>query len=254
MSILNANNGDAVAVRYDVVKNCAQSKALGHDVFCSRTTTTVKSLAEVADTMVREGSKYEANEIVAILEKFATVATRLLQEGYAVNVGSLVRFRPSIRGKFETIDEAFSKAKHRIVVQASVGSALRNVAATASVQRITGVPLPEITAVYNGLTGTLATLDTEGSLVVLGKRFIWDTNAADEGFFTEVSGVRQPCEVFSIDTARTSAFMNTSAIMGEGVQATLYFATRNTANGELATIRYALPLAYEAAVAQTTEG
>ena len=48
--------------------------------------------------------------------------------------------------------------------------------------------------------------------------------------------------------------MNTSAIMGEGVQATLYFATRNTANGELATIRYALPLAYEASVAQTTEG
>jgi hypothetical protein len=254
MTILNANNGDAAAVRYDVVKNCAQSKTLGRDVFCSRTSTRVKSLAEVADTMVREGSKYEANEVVAILEKFAKVTTRLLQEGYAVNVGSLVRFRPSIRGKFETVDEAFSKAKHRIVVRASVGSALRNVAATASVQRITAIPLPEITTVYNGLTGTLATLDTEGPLVVLGKRFTWDATAEDEGFFTEVNGVRQPCEVFSIDTARTSVFMNTSAVMGEGIQATLYFATRNTANGELATIRYALPLAYEAQAEQTTEG
>jgi hypothetical protein len=254
MTILNANNGDAAAVRYDVVKNCAQSKTLGRDVFCSRTSTRVKSLAEVADTMVREGSKYEANEVVAILEKFAKVTTRLLQEGYAVNVGSLVRFRPSIRGKFETVDEAFSKAKHRIVVRASVGSALRNVAATASVQRITAIPLPEITTVYNGLTGTLATLDTEGPLVVLGKRFTWDATAEDEGFFTEVNEVRQPCEIFSIDTARTSVFMNTSAVMGEGIQATLYFATRNTANGELATIRYALPLAYEAQAEQTTEG
>ena len=254
MTILNANNGDAAAVRYDVVKNCAQSKTLGRDVFCSRTSTRVKSLAEVADTMVREGSKYEANEVVAILEKFAKVTTRLLQEGYAVNVGSLVRFRPSIRGKFETVDEAFSKAKHRIVVRASVGSALRNVAATASVQRITVIPLPEITTVYNGLTGSLATLDTEGPLVVLGKRFMWDATAEDEGFFTEVNGVRQPCEIFSIDTARTSVFMNTSAVMGEGIQATLYFATRNTANGELATIRYALPLAYEAQAEQTTEG
>ena len=254
MTILNANNGDAAAVRYDVVKNCAQSKTLGRDVFCSRTSTRVKSLAEVADTMVREGSKYEANEVVAILEKFAKVTTRLLQEGYAVNVGSLVRFRPSIRGKFETVDEAFSKAKHRIVVRASVGSALRNVAATASVQRITVIPLPEITTVYNGLTGSLATLDTEGPLVVLGKRFTWDATAEDEGFFTEVNGVRQPCEIFSIDTARTSVFMNTSAVMGEGIQATLYFATRNTATGELATIRYALPLAYEAQAEQTTEG
>lgn len=254
MSILNVDNGNAAAVRYDVVKNCAQSKTLGRDVFCSRTSTKVKSLTEVADTMVREGSKYETNEVVAILEKFAKVTTRFLQEGYAVNVGSLVRFRPSIRGKFETVDEAFSKAKHRIVVQASVGSALRNVAATASVQRITAIPLPVISTVYNGLTGTLATLDTEGPLVVLGKRFVWDTTAEDEGFFTEVNGVRQPCEVFSIDTARTSVFMNTSAVMGEGIQATLYFATRNTANGELATIRYALPLAYEAQAEQTTEG
>ncbi len=246
MAMLNADNGTSAAIRYDVVKNYAQSKAKGTNIFNARVQAPTKSLREVADTMVREGCKYDSAEVVAILEKFASVTTRLLQEGNAINVGSLVRFRPSIRGKFNTPETAFSKADHRIVVNASIGSALRDVAATAQVMRVSNIGLPEIATVYNGLTGTHNTVGSQGPLVIMGKRFIWDEEAEDEGFFTEVDGLREKCELTSLNEEGTTAFINIPQEMMEGIEARLYFFTRNTASGELAMIRYDAVLTYEA--------
>lgn len=255
MSIVKPTNGATAAIRYEVVKNYSQSKLLGRDVYCSKVQATPLSLATVADTMVREGCKYETNEVVSILEKFATVATRLLQEGNAINLGSLVRFRPSIRGKFESIDEAFSKDKHRIVVTASVGSALRNVASTAAVSRITTIPLPEINIAYNGLTGEPNTVASQGPLIVMGKHFIWNDAAEDEGFFTDAAGEYRACELTSLDAARQTAFLHIAHEIPEGTIVKLYFSTRNTSNGERAVIDYDLPITCEAyANAASTEG
>lgn len=255
MSILNPTNGTTAAIRYDVVKNYSQSKLQGRDVYCSKVQATPLSLATVADTMVREGCKYETNEVVSILEKFASVATRLLQEGNAINLGSLVRFRPSIRGKFETIDEAFSKAKHRIVVNASVGSALRNVAVSASVSRITAMPLPEIHTTYNGLTGNPNSVASQGPLIVMGKHFIWNEAAEDEGFFTDAAGEYRACELTSLDAARQTAFLHIVHELEAGATVKLYFSTRNTSNGERVVIDYDVPITCEVNPdADSTEG
>jgi hypothetical protein len=245
--MLNADNGATSAIKYEVVKNHALSKVKGVNKFYARVMASSKSLREVADTMVREGCKYEPGEVVAILEKFADVTTRLLQEGHSVNVGSLVHFRPSIRGTFESVDDSFSKADHRLVVTASIGSALRNAVANATVVRVTQVSFPEMSIVYNAITGTPNTLCPDGDLIVMGKRLTWDDEAEDEGFFTIVEGSKVRCEVYSLDKEKTSAFMHSKQFMMEGDEAQLIFSTRNTGNGELATFAYSTPIVYEPA-------
>lgn len=151
---LNIDNGDSSAIRYNLAKNAILEKSKGELSYYARVVANTKSLREVAETMVREGLKYSAYEVYCVLEFFTDVVTRLLKEGCAVNVGSLVRFRPRIQGKFASETDSFKRGVHRILVGASVGSALRNVAAAAPVSRVSAaVALPELLAVYNGATG-----------------------------------------------------------------------------------------------------
>lgn len=238
MTTLNPNNGDISAISYDVVKHEPLSRKENKEIFCARVFTPVKSLREVAETMEREGSKYRAVEIFSILEMFAEVVTRLLQEGYAVNVGSLVRFRPSIRGKFETQDEVFNRSRHRIVVTAAIGSALRDVAANAAVVRTLSIPLPELSMVYNGQNGEPETCVSDGLLIAMGKGFIWDDTAEDEGFFLNYAGQNLPCQIVSMDDKRETVFMIVPHTLNEGDEVELSFRTRHTASGNLAIVVY----------------
>ena len=116
MSSLTAKNNPGHALRYEVVRNALYEKNRGERSYFARVHAEVKSLRELAETMVREGSKYKATEIFAILQDFTDLTIRLLQEGYAINVGSLVRFRPSIRGKFTSEEDVFTRGVHQIVV------------------------------------------------------------------------------------------------------------------------------------------
>lgn len=238
MTMLNIDNGEAAAINYAVVKNSALSKRENKNVFCARVTAAAKSLREVAETMVENGSKYSAVEIYAILEAFADVVARLLKKGCAVNVGSLVRFRPSIRGRFETEADAFNPSEHRIVVKASVGSALRNVAANASVLRASSLPLPVLTAVYNAQNGELNTCASEGVIVVMGKHFIWDSTATDEGFFAIYDGTELACTLISLDDNRMTAFLEMPHMLNPGDEVELCFRTRNTSSGNLTMVNY----------------
>lgn len=71
MATLNVENGDSAAIRYDVVKNALLEKSKGEVSYFARVHANTKSLREVAETMVREGSKYSAYEVYCILESFA---------------------------------------------------------------------------------------------------------------------------------------------------------------------------------------
>lgn len=235
---LNIENGDTSAIRYDLVKNALLEKNKGEESYYARVYTTTKSLKAVAETMVREGLKYSPYEIYCILEAFTDVVTRLLQEGYAVNMGSLVRFRPSIQGRFNTEQEGFNRGDHRIVVRASVGASLRNVAASASVARISATWIPELQCIYNGMTGEENTVTPEGNLVISGTRLKWNISAADEGFFAIVDGDEQRCTVLTTDKTNETIFVLLPHTMVEGGVAEITFRTRITPNGELAMIEY----------------
>ena len=251
MQMLNADNGDAVGIRYEVVKNHAQSKLKSVDVYNARVVAGVKSLREVADAMVLEGCKYETAEVLAILEKFAQVTARLLQKGNAVNVGSLVRFRPSIQGKFADEGDSFQRGTHRILVRACIGSALRNIAATASAMRVTpALPMPELLAVYNGATGNENMVSNEATFAVRGKALVYDKDAADEGFFLNLDGQDLRCPVVTIDDTACNVMLMVPHQVAPGNELELTFRTRHTSNGSLAIVGYTTTLTCEAAAAE----
>ena len=251
MQMVNADNGDAVGIRYEVVKNHAQSKVAAKNVYNARVVASVKSLREVADAMVLEGCKYETAEVLAILEKFATVTARLLQKGNAVNVGSLVRFRPSIQGKFEDEGDSFQRGTHRILVRACIGSALRNIASTASAMRVTpALPMPELLAVFNGATGNEDKVSNEATFAVRGKALVYDKDAADEGFFLNLDGQDLRCPVVTIDEAACNVMLMVPHQVAPGNELELTFRTRHTSNGSLAVVGYPTSLTCEAAVAE----
>jgi hypothetical protein len=235
---LHIENGEQNAIRYDLSKNALVEKNKGERSYYARVYTTTKSLKTVAEAMVREGLKYSQYEIYCILEAFTDVVTRLLKEGYAVNMGSLVRFRPSIQGSFKTEQDGFTRGDHRIVVRASVGSSLRNVAASAAVARISAAWTPEIHEIHNGMTGEENTVAPDGSLVITGTRLKWNTSAADEGFFANLDGDELRCTVMSTDTTNNTIFILLPHTLVEGQAVELTFRTRTTPSGELAMIDY----------------
>lgn len=251
MQMLNIDHGDSVGIRYAVVKNHAQSKVKAQDVYNARVVANVKSLREVADAMVREGCKYEAAEVLSILEKFATVTARLLQEGNAVNVGSLVRFRPSIQGKFEAENGVFERGTHRILVRATIGSALRNVAGAASVIRVTpALPLPELLEVFNGATGNADCISNEMTFTVRGKAFEYDEDAADEGFFLNLDGQELRCPVITMDASKEHVLLMVPHQVAPGNELELSFRTRHTASGAMAIVGYPKALVCEPITAE----
>ena len=119
------------------------------------------------------------------------------------------------------------------------------VQATDAMTRVTTVPYPEIQMVYNGLTGNPNTVASQGPLIVMGRNFIWNEAAEDEGFFTDATGEYRACELTSLDAACQFAFLHIVHELEAGAIVRLYFITRNTGNGERLVIDYDVPIICE---------
>ena len=244
MAEVNYNAGVASAIRYDVVKNHAAKDARGNPIFNARVTAPAKSLKDVAETMAREGSKYRASEIYQILEHFTSVATNLVEDGNAVNVGSLFHIRPSIRGTFAGEDDAFQRSKQRIQIRTTVGANLRNAAVNAKVQRIGQVMVAEILTVTNAITQKENTLCPNGSLALKGKRLLFDTMAEDEGVFITVSGKAYKGKTLLVTKDAVMVEFADCAI-GEGEMGSLVLKSRSY-TPTLHESAYATQVSYEA--------
>lgn len=246
MSSLNAKNNPCYALRYEIVRNALHKKNFGETTYFARVHAEVKSLRELTETMVREGSKYKASEIFAILQDFTNLTIRLLQEGYAINVGSLVRFRPSIRGKFTSEEDVFTRGIHRIVVASATGSVLRNVAADALVERVNkSDTLPKLSTIHNATTGRMNTLSHTKLLTVLGKRLTWDIDDPNEGFFATLGNDSRRCEVLHANKQKTNVLIKVPQDLQVGDQISITFRTQLTETDPHLNIPYPTLLTYE---------
>lgn len=102
------------------------------------------SLATLAQQMVREGSKYSESEIVAVATQLMETMAYRLANGEAVNLGSMIRLRPAIRGTFATAQTPFNAEEHDIIVTASIGNRLRRIVQGATVEQMDHVTLPKL--------------------------------------------------------------------------------------------------------------
>jgi hypothetical protein len=239
---LNSTNGGADALQYSVVKNHGATKIKGVDVYNARVTTPTKSLLAVAETMQREGSKYQPHEIVGILTQFGDVVARLVNEGNAVNVGSLMKIRPTIKGSFSAEDDNYTEGSQRIVVKTTVGTLLRNVAAKANVRRIDGKTAPEILSVLDTKSGEENAISSEGFIIVTGKHFEWNATQDDEGFFIIVDGVEHKLNVVGDKANKTMVTLETNVSLTAGDEVTLIFRTAKDSAGDPDQYVYGTPL------------
>ncbi|MBR5592045.1 MAG: hypothetical protein IKW38_05905 [Kiritimatiellae bacterium] len=119
----------------------------GKQYYAARAEIHPASLKTIAQQMVREGSKYAEHEILGIAEQMMDVIIDNLRHGRSVNFGSVMRFRPTIKGAFTNKDEAFDSSKHQLLVSVSAGSRLRHALEGVAVECVDQVNLPEIRSV-----------------------------------------------------------------------------------------------------------
>ncbi len=238
-NIIIKNTTTPNTIRYRVQLNAAASKSAEREVYTG--VVDVKETYDldlVAKRMVERGCVAGKSTIHLVLTDFADLVSDLVAEGRAVTIPGLVRFAPSIRGTFETIDSPWDAANNQVVVNASIGSRMRAAAAKSTVQRVDTITLPELELLVDVATQQPNVITSEGVFIVSGTQLLWDETAEDEGFFLNAGGEETKCTQQEETQDETCAILKTSQIFDEaGLPVELFFRTR--INGTLHQIKYA---------------
>ena len=148
----------------------------GKQYYAARAEIHPASLKTIAQQMVREGSKYAEHEILGIAEQMMDVIIDNLRHGRSVNFGSVMRFRPTIKGAFTNKDEAFDSSKHQLLVSVSAGSRLRHALEGVTVEKVDAITTPELRDVEVTPSGETTFVQVNGRHLYceqLGKQAKW---------------------------------------------------------------------------------
>jgi len=139
---------------------------------------------DLIDRIMRIGAGLTRSDIASVLEAEKQVVMDIIGEGGAVNTELFNAF-PSITGVFDTPNESFDSAKHRVKVHLQPGSALRTAATGIKTKKVTGVVTGTIiTSVLDVKTGSLNNLITPGRDVkVVGAKLKVAGNDPSVGLF-----------------------------------------------------------------------
>ena len=105
------------------------------------------SLRSIAEQMVREGSKFSEAEIIAMMTQMMDTIAYRLTNGETVNLGSMLRLRPAIRGTFESKDSPFDPRQHEVIISANIGRKLRKIIQQTTAEQVTPANSPEFTQI-----------------------------------------------------------------------------------------------------------
>lgn len=232
MAYTNASAGSAQAgVVYSVKKNALLTKQKGSDTYTAVVDAPALSLEALAERMVRQGSAYSARDIISIVDEVAEVMAQVLNEGNAVNLGSICRFRPSIKGTLASDEAVLTSADNPVVVTCSAGSMIKSVAANATTLRVSSAAVPTLLGVADLSTGTAGQIASDAAFLAFGERMTWDTAADDEGFFVVASnGDEVKCTVNdNPGTGTVVTLMATLTGLSSGAAVNVVFRTRQGA-------------------------
>lgn len=155
----------------------------GKSCYAARVIVQPMSLRQIAAQMVREGSKYAEHEIVGIAEQMVDVIIHQLRNGRSVNFGSVMRFRPSIKGRFNAKDEAFDPKAHQLRIAVSAGRRVKNALEGVTVECVDKVNIPEIRSVTVEHPGAVCLIEVTGNHLYqknLGNGASWWIRTADK--------------------------------------------------------------------------
>lgn len=115
--------------------------------YAARVVMKTASLRSIAEQMVREGSKFSEAEILAMMTQMMDAIAYRLTNGETVNLGSMLRLRPAIRGTFESAEAPFDPRQHEVIVSANIGRRLRKIIQQTTTEQVSPVKTPELTQV-----------------------------------------------------------------------------------------------------------
>jgi hypothetical protein len=139
---LKHKKDDGCKVQYRV---CAVPNPKGgHACYAGRAVMKKASLRTIAEQMEREGSKYAQYEILGIAEQMIDVIIDRLRHGETVDFGSMMRIRPSVKGRFESETDEFDTKRHVLEVVVTAGAQLRSALEGVAAEKVDAVVYPEI--------------------------------------------------------------------------------------------------------------
>lgn len=239
MAYTNSSAGSAQAgIRYTLRNNKMVSAVKGATAYTMDVEAPALSLENLANRMVRQGSAYSSRDIISVFDEMTEVIIQCLNEGSAVNLGSICRFRPTIKGTLASEDAELSAA-NLVTVAVSAGSKIRDMVRDATTIRISGSGsnVPTLTEVRDATTMRTDGLTSGGNFLVTGSNLSWDTAAEDEGFFLVVNGEEVKATLQDLSGETSALLSNSLTWTTAGDAITLMLRTRR--DGTLREYTYA---------------
>ena len=141
------------------------------------------SQEDIAAEMIKRGSSLTAADIAAYQKLEAEVYADIIANGGNVNT-PLINTNFSITGVFTNQTDSFDKAHHAIKLNVNAGSALREAASKATVQKVeTASTDPYITGVTDKVTGDSTTIKAGSVMELTGARLKFDASDEEQGVF-----------------------------------------------------------------------
>lgn len=190
------SNEDFKRIHYKLQYCPLASRKAGRDVYSGavikkETCGTV----QLAKRLASQNPLIKESHIRMLISDLANLIGDLVSEGRAVNIGGVVRFMPVIHGTFDSPDEPWNPEKHKVLVNACVGSRMRKILEKSAVSRIGGTSSPELLQVLNPEMRSVGSISSGGKFMVTGSRLVWNPEAEDEGWFINLGGAESKCEV-----------------------------------------------------------
>ncbi len=195
---MNGEQSSLETIPYRLQLNGAASARKGKPVYTAITEPKeTYNIRMLANRMVENGCLARRTTIELVLDEAFNLIAQLVAEGRAIKIPGVVRFAPSIRGAFDSPEEAFDQKKHRVMVNATIGKRMQKVARASRPMLKEELLLPQIHSVkvFDPATQVLAShfLSNE-KIYVLGQALTWDMEAEDEGFFIIDGDQLRPCQ------------------------------------------------------------
>jgi hypothetical protein len=143
-----------------------------------------KSLDDVINFMVAEGTGLTRPQAMAYFEKLTQTVLYFVGQGHSV-VTPLLRVRPTISGVFNNKSDSFDASRHHVNIRARAGSRLRDLETHIKLEKVkasTQTPIPDtFTDVLSGESNLYA---TPGGIGVLkGQLLKFDIEDVQQGIF-----------------------------------------------------------------------
>lgn len=148
---------------------------------------------DIAEEMMKRGSSLTRADIASYQKLEAEVYAAIIADGGHIST-PLISTSFSISGVFTNQTDTFDKSRHTVKLNVNAGTALREAAAKAKVQKVEGTSTdPYITSVVDKVSGDNTAIKVGSVMEITGARLKFDPTDSEQGVFAVTSAGEFRC-------------------------------------------------------------